>query len=360
MDGLNVAIPFQDENYYEARPTISIPRPGRANGAINLDGQFGLHPAMADLIPFWKSGQLALIHSSGSPNPTRSHFDAQDYMESGTPTNKTTPTGWMNRLLTQLPRASTTKAINIGPTTPRILAGPQATSNVQPKRQGLPKLAIDQEPVQDIFNQLYQGNGVLASTYREGVQSRDLIRQGLNREMMSSAKGSPTPDYLSRNVSSIVKLLRGPTQTQLMFLSLGGWDTHVNQGSTSGQFTNRVIPLASGLSLLAKSLGQTFNETVIVVMSEFGRTVKENGNGGTDHGHGNLMMVLGGGVSGGQVYGEWNGLQEDSLREGRDLPVTTDFRDILAPTISRHFNLNAAAIAQIFPGYRAKNPITLI
>ena len=361
LDGLNVVVPFRDSNYYIARPTIAVPSPGQPNGAINLDNEFGLHPAMADLMPYWKSRKLAFIHASGSPSPTRSHFDAQDYMETGTPGQKGTSSGWMNRMLNFMPQRSSTVAVNLGSTTPRILSGPIATSNVKPNKRGLPNLEIDREPVQSVFDQLYQGNDLLASVYKEGRRSRQVLKQGLNREMMDSAKGAPTPDYLSKNVNNIVKLLTGPTQTNLMFMSLGGWDTHVNQGSVdTGQLPKRLSPLGSGLSLLARSLGKTFDDTVIVVMSEFGRTVKENGNRGTDHGHGNVMMVLGGRIDGGQVYGDWPGLQADNLHAGRDLPVTTDFRDVLAPLLNRHYQMNNAAIAQIFPGYRPQNLIQLI
>ena len=360
LDGLNTIVPYRDPNYYVARPTIAIPGPGKASGAINLDGQFGLHPAMTDLMPFWRSRQLAFVHASGSPVDSRSHFDAQDYMETGTPGIKSTSSGWMNRLLTYIPNQSATQAINLGSSTPRILAGPNSNSNVQPNKKGLPNLAIDREPIQSVFDQLYQGNDDLARVYQEGVRSRDRLRAGLNQEMMGSAKGAPTPDYLTRNVSNIVKLLRGPTETNLMFMSLGGWDTHVNQGSSSGQLANRLSPLGLGLSRLAKSLGNTFNDTVIVVMSEFGRTFKENGNGGTDHGHGNVMMVLGGPVAGGEVYGDWSGLQTENLHDGRDLPVTTDFRDVLAPLLTRHYQLNSNAIAQIFPNYRPLNSIRVI
>ena len=360
LDGLNTVVPFRDSNYYIARPTIAIPGPGKAGGAINLDNEFGLHPAMADLMPFWKSRQLAFVHASGSPDPTRSHFDAQDYMETGTPGKKGTSSGWMNRMLQYLPQRSSTVAVNLGSTTPRILSGPIATSNVQANKKGLPKLAIDNEPVQSVFDQLYQGNDIIASVYKEGRRSRQLLKQGLNREMMDSAKGAPTPDYLSKNVNNVVKLLTGPTQTNLMFMSLGGWDTHVNQGDSEGQLAKRLTPLSRGLSLLAKSLGRTFDDTVIVVMSEFGRTVRENGNRGTDHGHGNVMMVLGGQVAGGQVYGDWRGLQNDNLHAGRDLPVTTDFRDVLAPLLNRHYQMGNTEIAQIFPGYRPQNPIRLL
>jgi uncharacterized protein (DUF1501 family) len=360
LDGLNTVVPFREANYYVARPTIAIPGPGKPNGAINLDGQFGLHPALSDLMPFWQSRQLAFIHASGSPIASRSHFDAQDFMESGTPGDKATSTGWMNRLLAFTPNQSATQAINLGSSTPRILAGPRSTSNVVPNNKGLPNLAIDREPVQSIFDQLYQGNNELARVYKEGVQSRERLRAGLNQEMMSSANGAPTPDYLSKNISNIVKLLSGPTETKIMFMSLGGWDTHVNQGGSSGQLANRLKPLGQGLSMLAKSLGNDLESTIIVVMSEFGRTFRENGNGGTDHGHGNVMMVLGGPITGGQVYGEWPGLQEEFLHEGRELAVTTDFRDVYTSLLSRHYQLNSTAIAQIFPRYQSQNPIQLI
>lgn len=359
MDGLNAVVPYREREYYEARPSIAIPEPGQPNGLVNLDGQFGLHPALAALKPLWDARQLALIHASGSPDGTRSHFDAQDYLESGTPGFKSTNTGWMNRLLAQLPRGASTQAVNLGETTPRILAGPAPTSNVRAGKTGLPQMAIDREPIQAVFDQMYQGNSLLGRVYQEGRRSRELLQQGLNQEMMEASRGAPVPDYLATNTANLVKLLTGPTQTQLLVLSLGGWDTHVNQGNHGGQFARRLKPLGNGMAQMARSLGSTFNETVVVVMSEFGRTVSENGNGGTDHGHGNLMMVMGGGIKGGKVYGDWRGLAAEDLYQGRDLPVTTDFRDVLAPLLGAHFQLGDNALSQIFPNYRVARPVTL-
>jgi uncharacterized protein (DUF1501 family) len=353
VDGLNVVVPYRDQYYYEARPTIAIPAAGRPGGVINLDGEFGLNPALADLMPFWQSKQLAFFHASGSPDPSRSHFDAQDFMETGTPGDKSTHDGWMNRLLSQLPRQSANQAVSIGGTTPRIFQGTAPVSSVEAGPRGLNQSQIDQEPIQAVFDQLYRGNDVLSQTYQQGRQSRDLLIASLDKEMMASARGAPTPGYMARNVPNLVKLLTGPSKAQLMVMSFGGWDTHRNQGSTSGQLSGNLKPLGEGLALLAKSLGSVFQDTMILVMSEFGRTVAENGNGGTDHGHGNVMWLLGGNFAGGQVYGDWPGLEPDSLYEGRDLAITTDFRNVIEQVLTGHLGLNSGAMASIFPNYSA-------
>jgi uncharacterized protein (DUF1501 family) len=357
-DGLNIVVPYQEAAYYKARPKIAIPKPGEGGGVLDLDGRFGLHPALADLMPLWKSKQLGFIHASGSPDPTRSHFEAQDYLENGTPgVNKTTD-GWLNRVLANLTGTiNATRAISIGPTTPYILTGRKPSSNLAP---GGRTSVLDRPRFRTAFDQMYQGNDALSQAYREGKQSRSLFKTDLEQEMVAASKGAPTPDYLAREAKRLAQLMAGKSGTQLAVISLGGWDTHVNQGNQQGQLANRLKPLGQGLLTLSQSLGNLWDDTVVVVVSEFGRTVKENGNQGTDHGHGNVMWVMGGGLKGGKVHGQWPGLNPSQLYEGRDLAITTDFRDAIAPLLTTHMGLSPSVIGKVFPNHAAKNTISLL
>ena len=356
IDGLNVVIPHQETDYYQARPTLAVPYPQEADGAIDLDSFFGLHPSLKDLIPFWKQKNLAFIHACGSPDETRSHFDAQDYMESGTPGVKSTKDGWMNRLLEQLPQEQLTQALNVGNTTPRILKGVMPVSHLRPGKNSANPLPIDNPKVNHAFNSLYSGSDRLSLAYQEGMKAREMILAELRQEMMSASRGAPSVANFVDDASEVAKLMVGDTKTQLAFMDIGQWDTHINQN----RMLDRLLPpLGQGLATLVKGLGSIYSDTVIVVMSEFGRTVKENGNQGTDHGHGNVMWLLGDAVKGGKVYGEWKGLTESVLYEGRDLPVTTDFRKAIASILTQHMSISASNLAQIFPGYQPVGNLNL-
>lgn len=360
VDGLNVVIPYQEDVYYDVRPKIAIPAPGEENGAINLDGQFGLHPALASIMPFWKNRSLAFIHACGLNNDTRSHFDAQYYMETGIPGNKKIPDGWMNRLLANLPKDRPTQAVNLGDTPPRILMGEMSVASLPRGRKSTRSLPIDRPKVYAAFDSLYSGNDELSQVYQEGRQARDLLLADLEKEMEEASAGAPPPRGFASDAKNLAEIMVGDSRTQLGFLALGGWDTHVNQGNSKGLLARRLKPLGEGLVTLVEELGSLYSNTVILVMSEFGRTVKENGNGGTDHGHGNVMWVLGGAVRGGQVYGEWPGLEESELFQKRDLTVTTDFRNPIASIFEQHFGLNQSQIAQLFPGYDFNQRLPLL
>jgi uncharacterized protein (DUF1501 family) len=353
-DGLNIVVPYQEAPYYEARPTIALPPPGQEGGVINLDGYFGLHPALAPLMPLWQQRSLAFVHASGSPDPTRSHFDAQDYMETGTPGAKNTATGWLNRLLGILPRQTPVQAVNVGTTTPRILAGQMPVANLPMGRAANRKMSIDVPVVSAAFDRLYNGNDPLSMAYQEGIEARDILLKELDKEMEQSAQGAPTPVNFSTDARNLARLIRGDAKTQIGFIALGGWDSHINEKALLNRNLN---PLAQGLTALVQELGLSYKDTLILVMSEFGRTVRENGNAGTDHGHGNVMWVLGGGIQGGKVYGQWPSLEESELYEGRDLAITTDFRDVLTSVLSTHLQLSQGNLAQLFPGYSPKNPL---
>jgi uncharacterized protein (DUF1501 family) len=350
VDGLNVVVPYAEPAYYDARPSIAIPHPGQPEGALDLDGRFGLHPALAPLLPLWRERSLAFIHAAGSPDPTRSHFDAQDYMESGTPGRKSTPDGWMNRLLAQLPGAhATNSAVAFGPTLPRIFKGRLSVANVPIGRGANKPMPIDRPVINAAFDRLYAGDDALSLAYKEGVRSRAKLMADLQDDMKEADNGAPSPVGFATDTQHLAELVTKDPSVQLAFFDLGGWDTHVNQGSSQGQLANHLKPLAEGLAGLAKGLGPAYRDTVIVVMSEFGRTVRENGNRGTDHGHGNLLWVLGGPVKGGRVYGTWPGLAEGALYQGRDLAITSDFRSALAAVLQRHLRLDKRALETVFP-----------
>lgn len=353
VDGLNVVVPHGESAYYDARPTIGIGRAaGAGGGVLDLDGHFGLHPALAPLMPLWRDGTLAFVHACGSPDPSRSHFDAQEYMESGTPGVKTTPDGWMNRLLAAMPgRHDGTEAISLGPTLPRILAGRMPVANVPTGRAASRPMPVDRPRIEAAFDRLYSGGDPLSRAYQEGQAARKKLLAELAEDMKIADAGAPQPYGFSDDTARLAQLIARDSSIRLAFLALGGWDTHINQGAANGQLANHLRPLAEGVASLAKGLGAAWSDTVIITMSEFGRTVRENGNGGTDHGHGNVMWVIGGNIRGRQVYGRWPGLSEAELYQGRDLAVTTDFRSVAAAVLERHMGLDRATLGKVFPGF---------
>jgi uncharacterized protein (DUF1501 family) len=355
VDGLNVAVPWADPDYQRARPTIALGAPGKDNGVLDLNGYFGLHPALNSLMPFWQEKKLAFVHASGSPDPSRSHFDAQDYMESGTPGRKSTPDGWMNRLLAALPATqsaaqSSVRALNLGTITPRIFAGPASVANLGTGKSARNPRVLDRPQVGDAFAQLYAQDEKLGRLYREGQAARKEVMASLETEMQAADNGAPLPNGFPNDAATLAKAMRSNPAIQLAFVALGGWDTHAAQGNANGQLANRLEPVGRGLAALVEGLGSQFQHTTIVVMSEFGRTVRENGNRGTDHGHGNAMWILGGGVAGGRVLGEWPGLGDRALYEGRDLAITTDFRHVLTEAAEQHLRVDGPVMEKVFPG----------
>lgn len=357
VDGLSVLVPYGDNEYYSTRSKIVIQKPGQEAGALKLDSDFGLHPSLAPLMPFWQNKSLAFVLNSGSPDATRSHFDAQDYMESGIPGSKTAQSGWMNRLLSELPDThSPVRAINIGATTPRILQGPVSSATYAPSQKGRKVNLIDRPDVISRFNEMYSGRqDDLEKAFREGLQARATISNALAQgqdEMTQANRGAVPANKFGGFGKQLGKLIHEEPKVQVAFVALGGFDTHVNQGNEKGQLANHLTVLGKGLSELAVGLGPSFNKSMILVVSEFGRTVKENGNGGTDHGHGNAIWLLGGKVNGGKLYGRWSGIKRGDLYEGRDLPVNTDFRTVVSSAIAEHLQLSQAQLASIFPGFK--------
>jgi len=366
VDGLSVVVPYSEGAYYQQRSSIALARPGQDGGVLDLDGHFGLNPNLAPLMPLWQAGRLAFVQASGSPDPTRSHFDAQDYMESATPGRKNTPDGWLNRLLGAEPpvvmqasagaHAGVTRGISVGATLPRIWAGPNPVANIANGARATRPTLLDRPQVSKAFDSLYSGDDAMSRAYRESQQSRAEVNEAMTpaamaQEQMVASGGAPLPNGFPDDAARLAQLMRRDPNVQIAFLALGGWDTHVNQGGAKGQLANRLQPLGQGLAELATRLGSTFDDTTILVISEFGRTVRQNGTGGTDHGHGNVMWALGGNIAGGKVHGRWPGIDASSLYEGRDLAVTTDFRQVLAGVCAYNLGLSDKQLAGVFPGF---------
>jgi uncharacterized protein (DUF1501 family) len=357
VDGLNVVIPHGEEAYYAARPTIAVARPGAENGGLALDDRFALHPALAGLLPLWQAKQLAFVHAAGSPDPTRSHFDAQLFIENGIPGRRAAGDGWMNRLLAALPGPHPpTEAVAIGPILPEILKGRMPVANLPLGPAAATPLAIDRPDVAAAFDRLYGANDAAGRAYRQGRAARATLLAELPPHAEPADNGAPPPNGLPALAARLAGLLVRDHTIRLAFIGLGGWDTHVRQGNHAGQLADRLRPLGDGLAALAQGIGRDWQDSVVVVLSEFGRTVRENGDGGTDHGHGNAIWVMGGAVRGGRIYGNWTGLAPAALYEGRDLAVTTDYRQVLAAVLGPHLRLGDRALAQIFPGLPPPRP----
>ena len=339
---------------YRCRSVREIPSGDARRGALDLDGQFGLHPALAPLVPLWQQKSLAFVHACGSNDDTRSHFDAQDYLESGTPGVKTTRDGWMNRLLGVMADKNPIQAVSVGSTTPRILLGKAAVANLASGRGASNRLQIDKSQVASAFDRLYGNSDAIGRTYREGRIARAELLKDLEAEMKMANNGATLPNGFPADAQKLARLMARDPRIQISFLSVGGWDTHINQGSSQGQLARNLEQLAKGLVALQAGLGEVYQHTSIVVMSEFGRTVKENGNRGTDHGHGNVMWLLGGGIKGGKVYGTWAGLAPEQRHQGRDLAITTDFRDVLGTILTRKLAIDSPKLQTVFPKYSGK------
>jgi uncharacterized protein (DUF1501 family) len=365
MDGLSLVVPWGENAYYQSRSTIAIARPGETNGLVRLNNLFGLHPAAAPLMPYWETRQLAFIHASGSPDPTRSHFDAQDYMESATPGRKSTPDGWLNRLSTVIagphstPQSQRLQAVNLGPTMPRIFSGEAEVASLGTGARALAKGALDRPELANAFSQLYAGDDRLSQVVHEASATRGEIMGNLASDEPAADQGALSLNGLPQDTARLGRLMARDKRVHLAFVPVGGWDTHAGQGGAQGQLSNRFSLLAQSLAALAKGLGDDLNRTTIVVMSEFGRTVRQNGTNGTDHGHGNVAWVMGGGVKGGQVLGAWPGLDTAALYEGRDLAITTDFREIIAQVLEQKFRLADKQLAHVLPGMEQRKRLAL-
>jgi uncharacterized protein (DUF1501 family) len=365
-DGLNVVVPFAEKRYYELRPTIGIPAPsGVANApnafngsAIDLDGRFALNPALQPLKALWDKQQLAIVEATGSPDPTRSHFDAQDQMESGTP-GKTGSDGWLNRALAPAgPDTSPVRAIAVGAQLPRTMRGSRsavAVNDTQLTQTG-------SQDTSSILESMYakSSDERLGRTGNDAFAALKIIRSIAQQPNTPLPGGPNTPQYgqgdvLGRSLQQIARLIKADVGVEAAFAEVGGWDHH---GNENPQLSNLLRQFGSALAAFSQDMGDRMEDIVVVTMSEFGRTAQENGNAGTDHGHGDVMMVLGGPVRGGKVYGKWPGLEKEQLFEGRDLAVTTDYRAVLGELVSGH--LGQKNLAQVFPGYQPGESLGLL
>jgi uncharacterized protein (DUF1501 family) len=354
-DGLNIVVPHAEPAYYSMRPTINIPR----QNVIDLDGFFGLHPSMSSFQQLWKDGHLAIVHAAGSPDTTRSHFDAQDYMESGTPGVKSTDDGWLNRALRDgrdPQKEPPFRAVAMGGRLPRILSGSQpavAIDNINNFGVGGKNPAA--APLANTFEAMYS-QSVDSVLHGTGTETFDAVKmlKSANPEQYTPAAGANYPrGPFGQALKQTAQLIKADLGVEVAFADVGGWDTHVNQGAAQGQLAGRLTELSESISAFWTDLGPLADSTVLVTMSEFGRTARENGNRGTDHGHANVMFVVGGPVRGGRVYGKWPGLAPENLNEGRDLALTTDFRQVVGEVVYRH--LGNKNLTEVFPGYE-NNP----
>jgi len=365
-DALNVVVPHGEQAYYRMRPNIAIPRPvsGTAQAAIDLDGFFGLHPSLAPLKQLWDNGILAPVHAVGSPSNTRSHFDAQDYMESATPDNKGTRDGWLNRYLaakgtceecklrTGNDGRATTKtfrAVSMTPQTPRILEGAEATIAMN----SLDEFTIRTNGSQaDRIEALYRTGSadVVHAAGGEMFEAMKILRSA-NPQQYQAANNAEYPRTpFGQHLKQIAQLIKADVGLEIAFADVGGWDTHVNQGAVTGQLAQRLDDFGKSIAALVGDLGDRMSDVVIMTMSEFGRTARQNGNGGTDHGHASALFVIGGAVHGKKVHGKWPGLEQEQLNEGRDLALTTDFRSVFSEVAFKH--LGAAKMDAVFPGFK--------
>jgi uncharacterized protein (DUF1501 family) len=351
VDGLNVVVPHAEAAYYALRPSIAIPRPdGSPQAAIDLDGRFGLHPSLHSLKPLWDKNMLAVVHAVGSPDPTRSHFDAQDYMESGAPGFKNVYDGWLNRAMCPEQKPSPVRAVSLTPDLPRTLRGTNQALAIN----NLADFEVKDARLATTFESMYQttADQALNGTGRETFEAIHLV-QSIQKRPYVPSNGTQYPgNRLGQSMQQIARLIKADVGLEVAFADVGGWDTHVNETGPqphTGQLANLLRDFGDALGAFAQDMDDRMADITVVSMSEFGRTAKENGDRGTDHGHANAMFVIGGEVKGGRVYGEWPGMEREQLYEGRDLTVTTDFRTVLSELVTKQ--LGNRQMANVFPNF---------
>lgn len=380
VDGLNMVVPFGEKAYYESRRSIAVARPGTEAGAIDLDGFFGLHPSLRPLHDLWSRREMAIVHAVGSPHPTRSHFEAQDYMETAAPGSSATQDGWLNRVLAHTPcdcdgrtlddpaahAADHDAGQNAMALHPALRGVAMSTSMPLALRGATPTIAVGdlsrfgvaggRDPsLESTFERMHGGGtDIVSAATGEAIEAMRVLRAANVSQYRPAAGVSYPQGDFGRSLSQIAQLIKANVGVEIAFADIGGWDTHQAQGAGEGQLARRFDELARGIRALYDDLGDRMEDVVLLTMSEFGRTVAENGSGGTDHGHANCMLVMGGAVKGGRVAGEWPGLEREQLYQGRDLALTTDFRDVFAEIASKH--LGATGADKIFPGYRVEPP----
>ena len=355
VDGLNMVVPHGESEYYDLRRSIAVAPPGKEDGAVDLDGYFGLHPSLKPLETFWKNKQMAVVHSVGSPDNTRSHFDAQDYMEAGTPGVKSTRDGWLNRILqtTATEKDSPFRAVAMSQQTPRSLIGRAPTISMSNLSDFAIRAGAYTASVQGGFEAAWEQNAKdgLGDTGKETFEAVKYLKQA-NPSQYKAENGAQYPNSpFGQSLRQIAQLIKANIGLEVAFTDTPGlnWDTHANEGNGRGQLANLLRDFGASIAALATDLGKQMDDVVILTMSEFGRTARQNGSNGTDHGHGNAMFVLGSSVKGGKVYGDWKGLKSTQLFQERDLDVTTDFRDVFAEIAYKH--LKGKDLKKLFPDY---------
>lgn len=355
VDGLNMIVPHGESEYYNLRRNIAVAKPNQTDGAIDLDGFFGLHPSLKPLEKFWQSKQLAVVHSVGSPDNSRSHFDAQDYMESGTPGVKSTRDGWLNRVLqeTKTAKDSPFRAVSLTQQLPRSLYGRAPSVAMSNLANFAINAGIYTQSVQGGFEGIYQQNADnLSATGKETFEAVNFLKQA-NPAQYKPENGAQYPNNpFGNSLRQIAQLIKSNVGLEIAFTDTPGlnWDTHANEGGARGQIANLLGNFGQAIAAFATDLGKRMDDVVLLTMSEFGRTARENGTRGTDHGHANSMLLLGNSIKGGAVYGDWKGLKNENLYEGRDLAVTTDFRDVFGEIAQKH--LGNKHLEKVFPNYQ--------
>lgn len=351
-DGLSATVPFTDPHYAPNRPTISIPPPdGGQTTALKLDSTFALHPAMAPLLPLWQTGVLSFIPAAGSPDSTRSHFEAQVHWEIGMPGKSNAPRGWLNALAEMgASDDATPVAIGVGEANPKVLSGTQPVRLIPKGKSATQDGVLGNALARQALLDLYAGSDDVSRAFRQGAESRMGSAQELVQEMVAADNGAASAAGLLLDAQHLGTLMRNDRRLRLGFLSAGGWDTHANQGATKGALANNLGKLADALVQLRRDFAEPGD--MIMVASEFGRTVQENGTRGTDHGHGNTLWLIGNRINGGRWHGDWTGLARSNLNEGRDVPVHQDFRSVLAQLLQQGFHFNDRQLQDIFPGAR--------
>jgi uncharacterized protein (DUF1501 family) len=345
VDGLNVVVPYGEQAYYTARPTISVPR----ESILDLDGFFGLHPSLASVVPYFKDKSLTFVQAVGSPDATRSHFDAQDFMESGTPGVKSTEDGFLSRALTAKKDPAPLRAVALGPALPRILSGNSgAVAMTNIAQFGIRGGAQVSAGFESMYAEAVAG--ALGGTAKESFEASRILKSADPTKLQPENGAVYPTNPLGNSLKQIAQLIKSNVGLEVAFTDIGGWDTHAGEGGAQGQLANNLRQFSDAIAAFTRDLGSRMSDVVLVTMSEFGRTVRENGNRGTDHGHANFMMIVGGGVNGGKVYGKWPGLTD--LYENRDLAITTDFRDIFGELLTKQ--LGVASLKSVFPNYDPK------
>jgi uncharacterized protein (DUF1501 family) len=374
-DALNIVVPFGDPRYRQLRPTLGLQPPraqddsqniGPFGPVIDLDGKFGLHPGLRHFKELWDKRQLAIVEAAGSPDPSRSHFDAQDYMESGTPGK--TGNGWLNRALGEPGSdASPLRAIALSNRVPRTLRGEHeavALGNLQ-------EFNISDEERLAILRNMYSLtlDPTMRRTGKDAFEAMKMLQSMTKEQTPNAGEQAPAPGQvlpntrpsynaggqLGRNLQELARLIKSGAGVEAAFAEVDGWDHHQNENN---QLPNLLNQFSNAIAAFCQDLGDRMEDVVIVTMSEFGRTVEENGTGGTDHGHGSLMMVAGGPVAGGKIYGTWPGLEKEQLFETRDLAVTTDFRTVLSELVRGH--LGRTDLSSVFPGFNPDSSLGLL